>query len=73
MVSLKWLSAHTDTIRIGGNETVCANCAHFVRHYIADDRELRYIPISLGHCTEPNIKNRNAGDSCPRFRLREEG
>lgn len=71
MVTLKWLGAHTETIRIGDDEKVCANCAYFERHYVADDRELKYIPISLGHCTEPMVKDRNAGDSCPRFKPKE--
>lgn len=65
MVSLKWLGAHTDTIRIGGRETVCANCTHFMLHYVCIEGQM--IPILRGHCMFPRIKDRNVGDSCPKF------
>lgn len=62
---MKWLAEHVETIRIGKQEEACANCRNFMQHYIRVDGEYR--KISRGHCMCGRLKDRGAGERCPRF------
>lgn len=47
-------------------ENICKKCAHFIMHYVSF-RD-KYIPIDLGHCIFPRVKNRDAGTkACVHF------
>ena len=71
MTVIKWVSEHVDTIRIGNDETVCANCMHFHQHYVADSSVIGYcVPISMGHCDFPRMKDRRAYETCRNFEKR---
>ncbi len=71
MPTMKWLGEHVETIHIQGNERACANCRHFVQHYANIGG--RYTAVYMGHCTATQrIKDRGAGDCCPRFTGGEE-
>ena len=54
-------------ITINENEPICANCVHFVQHYIYQDIYNRYSAVHLGHCTYPRVKNKQVCDSCERW------
>ena len=42
---------------------VCGDCAHFRRHYIKWDED-RYVPLHLGHCVFPRLKDRREEEHC---------
>lgn len=65
---MRWLSEHVEMIRIGRNEEACANCAHFIQHYVKIDGEYR--KISRGHCLCGRLKDRSAGEKCRRYEER---
>lgn len=66
MPTLKWIAEHVHSVKIGPNEPVCANCAHYYQHYVAC--ETGYTPTSCGHCVATQrMKDRNAGDTCPMY------
>ena len=74
MTQMKWLSEHVETVRIGSDESVCANCAWFHQHYVLDGRNKGYcVPISMGHCEYPRMKDRRANETCKYFRRMEDG
>lgn len=41
----------------------CGNCKHFVKHYRRTEKG-RYVPLDIGHCTHPRIKNRRMEGHC---------
>ena len=54
------------------DDTYCGSCGHFTRHYIWwDGRRARnapngrFLPLSLGHCAHPRMKDRREDQSCP--------
>lgn len=54
------------------SEQVCANCKHYIQHYMRVERgdsgefvELR--PVNYGHCIYPRVKDRKPGNSCGLF------
>lgn len=60
------------TIAIDNGEAVCANCKHYIQHYMrvfsgksSEFVELR--PVNYGHCIYPRVKDRKPGDSCGLF------
>lgn len=74
MNQMKWLSEHVETVRIGSKESVCANCAWFHQHYVLDSATRAYcIPISMGHCGYPRMKDRRAYETCKHFKKKTEG
>ncbi len=51
---------------INEKEEVCANCKHFIQHYIKSC----YTGVSAcnaGHCIYPRMKVRKPGDTCIHF------
>lgn len=55
---------------IGEGETVCANCAHYVQHYILSScRPSGFIAANAGHCVYPRVKDRKPGAcGCEHFK-----
>lgn len=54
-------------------ERVCANCRHFHQHYVQSDKNPTHaVPIAMGHCSYPRVKDRNTGDICHYFEYEEE-
>jgi hypothetical protein len=51
------------------SETVCANCSHWMGHYVYIDRGNSYVPLSCGHCRYPRLKHRRPGDTCVNFEM----
>ena len=54
------------------DDVYCGSCGHFTRHYIwRDGRQARnapngcFLPLSLGHCAHPRMKDRREDQSCP--------
>ena len=54
------------------DDVYCGSCGHFTRHYIwRDGRQARnapngcFLPLSLGHCAHPRMKDRREDHSCP--------
>lgn len=72
--TLQWLKEHTTIVTIAGREKCCANCEHFMQHYIRDPGNgmfvREYVPIFMGHCPFPRLKNRRANEKCEHFRPR---
>ena len=63
---------NTLTIAMEGNGRLCANCAHFHRHYIRAHYLIHeYAPIHIGHCDFPNLKDKYITDSCASFEARK--
>ena len=60
------IARHAHIIRYDEKERCCGNCKHFRQHYIQIN-ENRYMPLDLGHCTEPRLKDRTVLDVCVRF------
>lgn len=50
---------------------VCANCTHFVQHFMYDPK-LGYTLMHMGHCVYPRMKERKAYDDCKHFENRHE-
>lgn len=50
---------------ISVQDRVCANCKHFVQHYIRIGGQLG--PCNAGHCTEKRHKNRKPTQTCEGF------
>lgn len=52
---------------------VCANCVHWIQHYVAADPwrppgcTPPFIPITHGRCTCGRIKHRKEADTCENF------
>ena len=44
----------------------CGNCKHFCQHYRHEKGD-RYVPLWLGHCVHPRVKNRRADEHCKHF------
>ena len=49
------------------NDTRCANCRHYMRHYVFMPESNGYIPVDCGHCMYPRIKYRRPEDHCNLF------
>ena len=60
-------------ITIPRDEPYCINCERFRLHYIQDSEIFGggYVPISMGHCIHPRVKNRRVTDSCELFTAKE--
>ena len=68
MTTLKWLSEHTEAVRIDESEECCVNCTHFIQHYtFTPHGKQPFIPVHCGHCTHPRIKDRKPNDTCNHF------
>lgn len=61
----------TKTISIEFDSPICANCKHFYQHYVKY-APTHYVPIHLGHCAFPRLKDRMATDTCKHFQPIEE-
>ena len=48
------------------SEERCGNCKYFRQHYQRVGRG-RYLPLWLGHCVHPRLKNRRAEEHCPHW------
>lgn len=47
-------------------EEVCANCQHFIQHYIKMESEI--VACNAGHCVYPRLKHRSPCDKkCEHF------
>ena len=66
MTTLKWVSEHVDTVSISKSEKLCVNCEHFHLHYVLSGGWC--VPITMGHCDYPRMKERRAYDECPHFK-----
>lgn len=71
MATMKWLGERTASIHIYGHECICANCKHFIQHYVLFNTQYM-IPTSAGHCGMPRLRNKCAVDTCKHFERREE-
>lgn len=60
----------TCSLKPTADEPMCANCAHYKRHFVEDERG-GYIPIAEGHCMTPNIKIRKPYDICGYYEKKE--
>lgn len=68
MTTLKWLSEHTEAVRIDEDEECCVNCKHFIQHYTFTPRGKQpFSPVHCGHCVYPRIKDRRPHDTCKHF------
>ena len=54
------------------DDIYCGSCGHFTRHYVWLNGQRarnapngRFLPLSLGHCAHPRIKDRREDQSCP--------
>lgn len=52
------------------DDVYCGSCGHFIRHYIwyvppRSPDAGRFMPLGVGHCAYPRIKDRREGQSCP--------
>lgn len=60
-------------ITIGEAEEVCANCEHYVQHYMIRTYPLystgigEFMAVNDGHCVEPRVKRRKPSDTCGMF------
>ena len=47
----------------------CGTCGRFIRHYIwregRNASDGRFLPLGLGHCTHPRLKDRREDQACP--------
>ena len=51
----------------------CESCKHFRRHYVRRERNW-YIPLDMGHCTYPRLKDRESRTpACQHYRAGAEG
>lgn len=73
--TLKWLSDHVSTVSIADREACCANCKNFVQHYVKESSVFGngFVPITMGHCTSGQMKNRRAQQICNCFERRTTG
>lgn len=51
---------------IDEREEVCANCKHFIQHYVIVS-DMGTMPCNAGHCIHPRIKVRRPGQTCEKF------
>ena len=52
------------------DDVYCGSCGRFTRHYIwyvppCSPGAGRFMPLGVGHCAYPRIKDRREGQSCP--------
>lgn len=79
MTEMEWIGRKAALIKVGIDDTVscCANCRHFVQHYVRYDNGA-ISPLCWGHCRrshrvyEDGRMMRNGLDECERFEGREE-
>ena len=51
----------------------CVNCAHFHRHYVQDSAKPHTaVPLNMGHCSYPRLKDRTTTDTCKHFTNKED-
>ncbi len=50
----------------------CGSCGHFTRHYVwyvppctRSQPAGHFMPLSVGHCAHPRIKDRREDQTCP--------
>lgn len=61
---------------IDEREEVCANCQHFIQHYVKPGRyeiiagRYEIIACNAGHCTYPRLKDRKPGETCDKFEFK---
>ncbi len=46
-------------------QQICGNCRHFVQHYV--QLEGRFVPLGVGHCIYPRLKDRAMAETCRRW------
>lgn len=51
---------------------MCKNCKHYYQHYTYFEDLKRFMPMNVGHCTEPRLKDRKPFDLCTRYEEKEE-
>lgn len=54
---------------IDEREEVCANCQHFIQHYVKPGSQV-IVACNAGHCTYPRLKGRKPGETCDKFEFR---
>lgn len=60
-------------ITIEETEAVCANCKHYVQHYMIREHPLsttgigQFSTVNCGHCVHPRVKERRPSDTCANF------
>ena len=52
------------------DDVYCGSCGHFIRHYIwyvppCSPDAGRFMPLGVGHCVYPRMKDRREGQSSP--------
>lgn len=52
------------------DDVYCGSCGRFTRHYIwyvppRSPDAGRFMPLEVGHCAYPRVKDRREGQSCP--------
>ena len=52
------------------DDIYCGSCGHFTRHYVwyvppCPPDAGRFMPLGVGHCVSPRIKDRREDQSCP--------
>lgn len=54
------------------DDVYCGSCGHFTRHYIWQKNLIgrnacggRFLPLTVGHCAHPRMKDRWEDQSCP--------
>lgn len=52
-------------------EKVCGTCVHFHQHFALLEGGGFY-PLWYGHCSEPRLKDRTPGETCPHWEVRAE-
>ena len=60
-------------INITDKEATCANCKHYVQHYVQHCMSIDsayMMPCNCGHCVYPRVKSRKPGDVCEKFSCR---
>lgn len=52
---------------IDEHEEVCANCKHYIQHWVKSTRLNDLSPCNAGHCLYPRMKARKPGQTCEHF------
>ena len=52
---------------IDEQEEVCANCKHYVQHWVKTKYREGLSPCNTGHCLYPRKKLRKPGETCEHF------
>ena len=68
------MDCNTQWIEHLNGEDVCANCVHYLQHYIrssAPGSDSGYIPAINGMCEHPRKKPRRIYDTCEKYQRKE--